>query len=122
MKNVNPVRMVLLVTGFAGVLLVGGIAQAANSACLWKGTAPFCNGKCDTGYTATKTSKVGDGKKCATGHKVYCCLTASIHVVGKGPFCNGKCPVGEETLGYQKEGVDGSTCETGKAAICLSNF
>ena len=122
MKNVNPVRTVLLVTGFAGVLLIGSAAQAANSACRWEGTAPLCDGKCDPGYTQTKTSKTGDGKKCATGNKIYCCLTSSIHVVGKAPLCNGKCPTGEVTVGYQKEGENGNKCVTGKAAICLLNF
>jgi hypothetical protein len=121
MKNMHPIRKVLLVMGFTGVLLAAGAAQAGSSSCEWKGRAPFCNGKCDTGYTGVKTSKSGDGKPCTTGHKVYCCLTESVHVVGKGPFCNGKCPLGEETLGYQTTGVNGSKCETGKAAICLSN-
>jgi hypothetical protein len=117
MKNLNPVRTLLLVMGFAGALLVGGAAQASN-ACHWEGTAPLCNGKCDAGYTQTKTSKTGDGKKCSTGHKVYCCFTSSIHIVGKAPLCNGRCPAGEETVGYQKQGENGNTCVTGKAAIC----
>jgi hypothetical protein len=121
MKNINPIRMVLRVMGFAGVLLVGGAAHAANNACRWEGTAPFCDGKCDSGYTQTKTSKVGDGKKCTTGHKVYCCLTASIHIVGKAPFCNGRCPTGEVTVSYQKQGENGQQCITGKAAVCLLN-
>ena len=121
MKNVNPAGMIFMVTGFAGVLLVGAADKAASDACHWEGTAPICSGKCAPGYTQTKTSKTGDGKKCSTGHKAYCCFTSAIHIVGKAPFCKGRCPTGEETVGYQKQGENGNTCVTGSAAICASS-
>ena len=38
----------------------------------WFGTAPFCNGKCPSGWTFLKSSKRGDGAKCWTGRKHYC--------------------------------------------------
>lgn len=122
MKKLILARIILVGMALVGVLLIGGAVQAANNEpCRWEGTAPACNGRCDAGFTLIKRDKAGNGKKCVTGTKAYCCLTSSIHIVGKGPFCNGKCPVGEETLGYQKEGKNGKKCTTGKAAICRLN-
>jgi hypothetical protein len=41
--------------------------------CEWFGEAPFCDGECPAGWTERKRNKRGDGNKCATGSKVYCC-------------------------------------------------
>ena len=41
--------------------------------CIWEGTAPFCNGKCHTGFTQVQTDGCGDGACCFIGLKVYCC-------------------------------------------------
>lgn len=38
----------------------------------WFGTAPFCRGKCPSGWTFIKSDKRGDGAKCWTGRKHYC--------------------------------------------------
>ncbi|KAI1661250.1 hypothetical protein F4813DRAFT_346919 [Daldinia decipiens] len=42
--------------------------------CYWSGTAPFCAGSCDAGYTECSTDGCGDGACCTTGYKKYCCL------------------------------------------------
>ncbi len=43
--------------------------------CYWEGTAPFCmpNPNCRPGFHPVKSNKVGDGDKCVTGLKIYCC-------------------------------------------------
>jgi len=43
------------------------------SNCVWEGTAPFCDGKCHTGFTQMKEDNCGSGACCSTGFKVYCC-------------------------------------------------
>ncbi|KAF8811284.1 hypothetical protein BYT27DRAFT_7089768 [Phlegmacium glaucopus] len=43
------------------------------SNCVWEGTAPFCDGKCHTGFTQIKEDNCGIGRCCATGFKVFCC-------------------------------------------------
>ena len=90
-----------------------------GAACLWEGTAPACNGKCEPGYQLIKKDKKGDGTKCVTGQKAYCCKEADIRIRGTAPACSGQCKAGETTLGYQKKGPNGHACITGKAAICL---
>ena len=99
------------------MLCVGSIASASDI-CRWEGTAPACNGECDPGYTLVKRGKEGDGKKCITGTKAYCCKTSEIRTDGKAPFCNGKCKPGEEMLGDSDKGENGNKCLTGKAALC----
>ena len=102
------------------LLLPAGLARA-DEPCIWNGTAPLCNGDCEPGYTLVQRDKRGpaDARKCTTGTKARCCVTADVQIVGKAPFCNGsKCPVGRETLGESDYGHDGDKCVTGKAAIC----
>lgn len=48
-------------------------AATDASDCRWFGTAPFCNGSCPVGYDHKLTSAKGDGKRCSSGSKVYCC-------------------------------------------------
>lgn len=79
---------------------------------------PACNGECRPGYTLTKRDKSGDGNKCVTGTKAYCCLTSDIIIRGTAPFCNGKCKEGEEMMGDSDYGPNQKKCTTGKAAIC----
>jgi len=57
-----------------------------NRACLWVGTAPFCDGKCPPDYRdgryPSKDGKgmpSGFGKPCITGMKVYCCRFDFVH-------------------------------------------
>jgi hypothetical protein len=38
----------------------------------WRGTAPFCDGKCLAGETQMAINDTGDGGYCLTGHKVLC--------------------------------------------------
>lgn len=93
-------------------------APAVADTCLWEGKAPACNGECRAGYTLVKRDKEGDGKKCVTGTKAYCCLTSDVIIRGTAPFCNGKCKEGEEMMGDSDYGPNGKKCETGKAAVC----
>jgi len=57
-------------------------SQAAR--CSWIGTAPFCTGspydcpKKDLIYR--KSNRAGDGKKCQTGKKVYCCKRPKYNI------------------------------------------
>ncbi|KAI0662066.1 hypothetical protein C8Q70DRAFT_624973 [Cubamyces menziesii] len=47
--------------------------------CFWFGTAPFCAGECPPDYRfAAGPSEKGDGVRCTTGLKVYCCESRSI--------------------------------------------
>jgi len=41
--------------------------------CKWFGTATLCNGECPKGSKEMMRSESGDGKKCRTGSKAYCC-------------------------------------------------
>ena len=43
------------------------------SNCVWEGSAPFCDGKCHTGFTQIQEDNCGSGDCCWTGFKVYCC-------------------------------------------------
>lgn len=45
----------------------------APAGCYWDGTAPFCAGSCDSGYTETDRGSCGDSRCCWTGYKVLCC-------------------------------------------------
>merc|ERR1711872_722428 len=42
-------------------------------ACRWRGTAPFCEGRCHKQEYKLKSSVRGDGKLCLIGKKVKCC-------------------------------------------------
>lgn len=53
-----------------------------NRSCAWRGTAPICDGKCQSGEFGVVRSKDGHelpryasgfGARCATGGKIYCC-------------------------------------------------
>jgi hypothetical protein len=41
--------------------------------CRWDGEAPTCFGRCKPTEKEVATDKVGDGNRCITGHKAYCC-------------------------------------------------
>lgn len=47
----------------------------ADKVCKWFGTAVFCEAWCPGGWEYQRKSKRGDGKKCWTGEKYYCCKT-----------------------------------------------
>lgn len=46
--------------------------------CRWFGTAPFCSGSCPPGYHQKMRDRRGDGKKCVSGSKVYCCAERRV--------------------------------------------
>ena len=62
----------------ARIALVAFIALAATAARAdtWRGTGPFCAGKCLAGERAIATSTCGDGACCWSGHKVLCTNSA----------------------------------------------
>jgi hypothetical protein len=41
--------------------------------CVWIGTAPFCKGSCPRGFYSKRVDVRGDGAKCVSGLKSYCC-------------------------------------------------
>lgn len=49
-------------------------AKERQPGCFWNGSAPFCQGYCNSKVYKTVTSdRCGDGKCCAMGTKKYCC-------------------------------------------------
>jgi hypothetical protein len=56
-------------------LLVAAALMAAAphaAADTWRGTAPFCNGRCLSGEVEITRSKAGNGAPCWTGTKALC--------------------------------------------------
>lgn len=104
----------------ASVALSLTLAPAAQAKCVWEGKAPLCNGKCKTGFKYIRSDKSGNGDKCVTGSKAYCCPDTMVVVRGKAPFCNGECKPGETRVGDSDKGEGGKTCVTGKAAQCIN--
>jgi hypothetical protein len=51
----------------------GSPPPPANAGCVWRGTAPFCEGECMPGEDRSGVSKTGDGERCVSGSKVLCC-------------------------------------------------
>lgn len=51
---------------------IAGVALAEDQ-CEWFGTSPLCDGECPGGWRYVRRSNEGDGKKCWTGEKKYCC-------------------------------------------------
>lgn len=41
--------------------------------CRWRGRAPFCKGKCESGEVQVSSDTSATGEECWTGHKVLCC-------------------------------------------------
>jgi hypothetical protein len=48
-------------------------AHAVGEICVYRGTAPFCDGACKAGETSRGKDDCFDGECCATGHKELCC-------------------------------------------------
>ena len=44
----------------------------------WYGTAPVCEGECPAGTVQVTTDDFGDGFKCYSGNKVFCCPRESV--------------------------------------------
>jgi len=89
----------------------------------WAGTAPFCDGSCDSGHVARQRDGCGDGNCCLTGSKVFCKCPASAPGQctdfwdGTAPFCDGECPSGFTIIGASSSG-NGGTCLTGNKVLC----
>ena len=87
--------------------------------CLWRGTAPFCDGKCNNGEVEVSSSTSGTGATCWTGHKVLCCTKtvsdASLshcQWTGSAPYCSAlfgqaQCPSGQQALTSSSYGAGG---------------
>ena len=87
--------------------------------CLWRGTAPFCNGKCHDGEVEVTSSTSGGGATCWTGHKVLCCTkTVSDAAISRcqwsgsapicaAPFGKAGCPTGRKPLTFSNFGAGG---------------
>ncbi|KAI1013310.1 hypothetical protein LB503_001482 [Fusarium chuoi] len=43
------------------------------ASCRWEGTAPYCAGECEDGWSERGRSQCGDGSCCWTGSKALCC-------------------------------------------------
>ena len=80
MKPKTAILLLVSASMIGGVL--SDIRTARADTCLWEGRAPACNGECRPGYTLTRRDQEGDGKKCVTGTKAYCCLTSDIIIRG----------------------------------------
>src|SRR4051812_23611174 len=75
----------------------------------WRGTAPFCRGRCLPGETQIEASKFGTGGRCLTGQKVLCRNTAPVCIAQetKVLWCVGViefCEVGYYEVGYGWKG------------------
>lgn len=68
-KLVRTFAMIEFLT-LSGV--VGGLQMSPAKADVWRGTAPFCEGRCLAGEVEVQRSDSGDGGYCVTGHKVLC--------------------------------------------------
>ncbi|RDB24966.1 Chitotriosidase-1 [Hypsizygus marmoreus] len=99
--------------------------------CTWRGTAPFCKGKCHDGEVEVTSSTSGTGAECWTGHKVLCCTkTASDSAAsecrwtGSAPFCSGPfgqadCPSDQKALTSSNYGAGGEQpCSIGQKSFC----
>ena len=87
--------------------------------CQWRGTAPFCNGKCDSGEVQVASDLDAGGHECWTGHKVLCCVSTSADQAagvcswkGSAPFCAGlfkhaSCPSEQSALTWDIAGAGG---------------
>ncbi|KAF5578342.1 hypothetical protein FPCIR_11592 [Fusarium pseudocircinatum] len=107
------------------------------SGCRWEGTAPYCAGECEPGWSKRGRSQCGDGSCCWTGSKALCCEDEdavqklvqqkkeeigvdSCHWSGTAPYCDGECGDGEREVGRSQCG-DGACCWTGSKAMCCDD-
>lgn len=101
--------------------------------CLWRGSAPFCNGKCHDGEVEVTSSTSGTGATCWTGHKVLCCTNTVSDVslshcqwTGSAPFCSAafgqaQCPSGQKPLTSSGYGAGGEQpCYVGLKVVLSS--
>jgi hypothetical protein len=80
-----------------------------GTTCRWKGTAPFCAGRCGGGETQqTPPDGSNSGSSCWTGSKVYCCTLPSVGATSS-PLTS-TCPL--------KQAVCGGNCCDQTAPCC----
>ena len=59
------------------------LATPVFAQCVWRGTAPFCEGRCDSGMVVTRRESQG----CATGSKALCCPPETLPADSPQAFC-----------------------------------
>ena len=64
----KQLTILLIAITLLGILVIGASAE-----CYWAGSSPFCNAECKTGFKGCYTDPKGDGLKCLTGVKIFCC-------------------------------------------------
>ncbi|KAF5544861.1 hypothetical protein FNAPI_9300 [Fusarium napiforme] len=106
------------------------------SGCRWEGTAPYCDGECESGWSERGRSQCGDGSCCWTGSKALCCEdedaaqklvkqqdkvgASGCRWEGTAPYCAGECESGWSERGRSQCG-DGNCCWTGSKALCCED-
>lgn len=102
------------------VAMVAGLVPIAR-ADTWRGTAPFCNGKCLKGERNAGTSDYGDGGYCVTGHKVLCTnAQAQCRANETLARCYGVVEICEN--GYQEQlNQVWHTCNTYGCGVCIGS-
>jgi hypothetical protein len=89
----NQIRaFIRLMIALTVLWTANGLRLPAAKADTWRGTAPFCEGKCLAGEQEVGRSSKGDGAVCVTGSKVLCrgrtagptCQSLQTNVACKG--------------------------------------
>jgi hypothetical protein len=99
----------LAVFAFAAGLGGAAYPQPINESCMWRGTAPFCEGHCEPGELTRASSSDGSnapdfagfGAPCWSGVKAYCCKPLFPDETGGSrspPSSGGGVPVGPQTI------------------------
>ena len=82
----SAIFIAIKLVAMVAICIVGNPAKADT----WRGTAPFCAGKCLPGENIIRESTSGDGATCWTGTKVLCsnstpsCLAAQTNTACYG--------------------------------------
>ncbi|KAG8732806.1 hypothetical protein FRC12_019127 [Ceratobasidium sp. 428] len=101
------------------------VARYDLGPCEWRGTAPICQGACESVKPYQLTfgqGGGGNGAYCNVGIKVLCCPNAdtwkNCEWFGTAPACSpGSCPKGKVQVTTDSSG-DGSYCVTGNKLFC----
>ena len=129
--NVSDLSLIGLYNGCSGPITGGGSGRSSRPYCCpsndvpqceWRGSAPFCNGKCHDDEVEVSSDTAATGAYCFTGHKVLCCKsTKSDETIGKckwygsAPACaffswgHAGCPSGLKELTFDKYGSGGES-------------
>lgn len=129
--NMSDLSLIGLYNGRSGPITGGGSGRSSRPYCCpsndvpqceWRGSAPFCNGKCHDDEVEVSSDTAATGAYCFTGHKVLCCKsTKSDETIGKckwygsAPACaffswgHAGCPSGLKELTFDKYGSGGES-------------